>query len=266
MKFSIEKNYIKEQKNIINKLNTKLTEKNQEINTLNQKIIDNNKLPNKEIAHKNNLPYQLYIPKVMEDTLKNIDPSLYIEGKLKFITILQIKMDSVNQLHEQLSAKTYVTLYNKIFKQIFSIIYKNYGIITQVYGESLQGVFGLFSNNNSKEAKNALITATEIQLKLNAINDYLKTKKLNTINIGIGIHSGETVIGKMEHSKNGNLFIMGDQAKIAEMVENLSKKYYFSIILSENTKNIVNSDFSFSDVGFLKTPGSKDKLKVYKVN
>ncbi len=204
-----------------------------------------------------------YIPKNILANLNEMNLEHVYRGKRKFVTLMRMKVDQVNLLSQHLSPESYVKLYNKTFNHIFSLIYRHEGIVNQFTGENLLGVFGLFDTDDAANAAKVIDCIKDLSRRIRVINDYLNEKGLSEINIGIGVHSGEVIIGSLGQLGAKDFHIFGDEVKICDFVENLSKKYHFQAVFSEKTMTLLRDDYSFKELDLLSIPGIKEESKVF---
>ncbi len=101
-----------------------------------------------------------------------------------------------------------MNMVNYYFKSVTDIIYKYHGTINKYLGDSVMALF-----NAPRKVEGHLLMAlkagVEISKELNKLNMKLKEKGINEISVGIGISSGEALIGSfgdkfMEYSALGN--------------------------------------------------------------
>jgi len=208
--------------------------------------------------------YEMALSKKLLAHLDIINPNNYYRGKRKFVTLLLIKIDEAT-LQTQLSPVAYVKLYNKLLNQTSTSVYNNNGIINQFAGTYFLAVFGLFDTHNSAAAKNALKSAQEINHKIQAINQYLQEKDLNSITSGMGLHSGEVVLGKVGATDTKDILIMGDAVKVAESLSEVSKKQKIKAIFTDVTENLLPANHPLSELGTLVLPGLRQKIKSFKL-
>ncbi len=208
--------------------------------------------------------YEAAIPRDIIARLQELNPDQLFRGKRKFVTLVQLNINEVNQLSSQLIPEAYVKLYNKLFNQIFASVYNHRGMINQYFGEQVLAVFGLFDEDHKAQAQNAVSCVQEINHKVQSINDYLNEKSLNPIHSSIAVHSGEVIVGKVGAIKETAIFIMGDEIKISGELVHLSKDYDFSPIISKSTKDLLGKS-KLEKLPSHPIVGLKKKLTVYKL-
>ena len=132
-----------------------------------------------------------------------------------------------------------VFILNKYFKLVTDAVEENKGRIDKFIGD---GVMAIFDKDTtiSKNCKNALKGAAMITTYLNHLNDELSTEDIEPLRLGIGIHSGNAIIGKMGYGEASTDTAIGDTVNVASRLEQLTKDYscqlMFSSTVAENAK------------------------------
>jgi adenylate cyclase len=155
-----------------------------------------------------------------------------------------------------------VFILNKYFKLVTDAVEENKGRIDKFIGD---GVMAIFDKDTtiSKNCKNALQGAAMITTYLNELNDELSTDDIEPLRLGIGIHSGNAIIGKMGYGEASTDTAIGDTVNVASRLEQLTKDYscqlMFSSIVAEN------AELDKTKLNSVKTKirGKKDYLEAF---
>ena len=83
--------------------------------------------------------------------------------------------------------------------------------------------------------------------------------------IGIGINSGEAIVGEMGCSGRSDYTLIGDSVNIASRVENLTKKYNTKIIITAKTKNLLQEKYNIKELDRVSVRGKKVQTTIYEV-
>jgi len=185
-------------------------------------------------------------------------------GSTNDVTVLFSDIRGFTSLSEELGARETVTMLNEYFSQMADSVLQYNGMLDKYIGDSIMAVFGVpFRSGN--DADNSLNAAIHMMKKLKEFNDARGVKKLNRIEIGIGISSGEVVVGNIGSPKRMDFTVIGDTVNLASRLEGANKVYGSQILLSQSTKNQLNEKHIFREVDSIRVKGKKRPVAVYEV-
>ena len=110
----------------------------------------------------------------------------------------------------------------------------------------------------------AIKTALQMQKELKKLNRELKKEKLPQINIGIGINTGEALVGNMGSDQRFDYSVIGDDVNLASRLESSSKELQTTLVIGEKTR-IKCKKIKFTSLGSIKVKGKTEDIKVYTV-
>ena len=119
--------------------------------------------------------------------------------------------------------------------------------------------------NIENHEKAAVESALRMVDRLKELNDELGSEGLMPINIGIGINTGECVVGNMGSDNRFDYSVLGDAANLASRLEGQSKGYGVSIILGEETATAVENDLFNIELDSIAVKGKKDAVRIFTV-
>ena len=111
----------------------------------------------------------------------------------------------------------------------------------------------------------AVESALGMVQRLKELNDELESEGLMPIKIGIGINTGEVVVGNMGSNNRFDYSILGDAANLASRLEGQSKGYGVTIILGEETATAVENDLFNIELDSIAVKGKKDSVRIFTV-
>ncbi len=200
-------------------------------------------------------------PAVVEQVLKN-PHLLNLGGEKKFLTVLFSDIRGFTSLSEKISPETLIYLLNDYLGKMTDKVFSNNGTLDKYIGDAIMAVYGAPITRND-HADAACITALEMIEALDEVAPLWIKEGLNKPQIGIGINSGDMVVGNIGSYKHFDYTVIGDEVNLASRLEGLTKEYGVPIIVGENTKNAVTEEFTFRELDLVKVKGKLKPVKIF---
>ena len=155
-----------------------------------------------------------------------------------------------------------VFILNKYFKLVTDAVEENKGRIDKFIGD---GVMAIFDKDEtiSRNCKNALQGSAKITELLNELNDELSSEDIDPLRLGIGIHCGNAIIGKMGYGDASSDTAIGDTVNVASRLEQLTKDYSCQLIFSSEVAENAQVDKSKLNSVKTKIKGKEDYLEAF---
>ncbi len=183
-------------------------------------------------------------------------------NKKQTLTVLFSDIRNFTQLAEENSAEAVVHLLNQYFNQQVAIIFKNHGTLDKFIGDCVMAFWGApMQSEPSLDAISAINTALAMEEQLLLFRKSLP-EELQGFDMGIGIHSGECIVGMIGADLRVDYTVIGDTVNLASRIEGLTKSHA-RILVSEQTKNLASHAFNFSYQGEHQVKGRQSKVNLY---
>ncbi|MFH0948953.1 MAG: adenylate/guanylate cyclase domain-containing protein [Candidatus Aenigmatarchaeota archaeon] len=198
-----------------------------------------------------------YVSKEVVDEILKKTKAEKIEfgGTKKEITIMFSDIRDFTGISEKMTPEKLVELLNEYLSSMSNIIMQKRGIIDKYIGDAVMAFWGA-PLDEKEHAALACEAALEMKAALN--------KMKNKISIGIGINTGDAIVGNMGSSQRINYTVIGDAVNIASRIEGLNKIYGTTIIVSESTMKQV-SGFVFRRLDKIKVKGKTKAVQIYEL-
>ncbi|NPV00486.1 MAG: adenylate/guanylate cyclase domain-containing protein [Brevinematales bacterium] len=190
-----------------------------------------------------------YLPPQLVGELYRQNASLEPGGKNQEVTILFSDIRSFTSISESMPAEEVVTLLNGYLSIMTDIIFTNNGTIDKFIGDAIMTTFGAPIKNDD-DAFRAIKTAISMIRGLKEFNKN-QTQLKNPLKVGIGIHTGEVIVGNIGSDRRLDYTVIGDNVNLSSRIEGLTKYYKCPILISESTYNQLHGE-NMSDVFFLR--------------
>jgi adenylate cyclase len=197
-----------------------------------------------------------YVPPELVDEMAKNPESFSLEGESREMTVLFSDVRGFTTISEGLNPKELTQLMNAFLTPMTHIIHDNRGTIDKYMGDAIMAFWGAPLPDN-KHAKHALQAAVGMIVALDKLQHDFATKGWPPINIGVGLNTGEMIVGNMGSEFRMAYTIMGDAVNLGSRLESLTKNYGVHIIVSEFTKAQV-PEFVYRELDVVRVKG-KDK-------
>ena len=178
----------------------------------------------------------------------------------KEMTVMFSDIRGFTELSEDMTPKENFDFINHYLGYMEPVIRKNNGFIDKFIGDSIMALF-------HEKVDDAIDAAIEMRYKLNQFNLDRIDQGKPTIDSGIGIHTGNLMLGVVGGEGRMDGTVISDAVNLASRLEGLSKIYRTPIIISEDTliklENPAKFNFRFLDIARVK--GKKEAVYVFEV-
>ncbi|MDA0241757.1 MAG: adenylate/guanylate cyclase domain-containing protein, partial [Proteobacteria bacterium] len=157
-----------------------------------------------------------------------------VQGHEHKIVILFIDIRESTKLAEQKLPFDVVFILNQFFAEMSGALQETNGHYAQFNGDGLMALYGL-EGDFEAACRDALRGAAVMFERLDALNHKLAEELPQPLRMGIGIHSGEAIVGKMGPPETPILSALGDNVNIAARLEASTKEFGVSLVVSAET-------------------------------
>ncbi|OGI01342.1 MAG: hypothetical protein A2Y25_02480 [Candidatus Melainabacteria bacterium GWF2_37_15] len=202
-------------------------------------------------------------PQVLDKLL--LDPSVISkEGDRKVLTVLFSDIRGFTTLSEHLPANELLSQLNEYFNEVYEVVIKHGGTFDKYIGDAVMAFYGdpLPVENHALQA---VLTAIDMIKLLEKLNERWKSENRQELNIGIGINTGEMIVGPVGARKMVSYTVMGDSVNTASRLESLNKEYKTNIIISHSTYEQVKDYVETEYLGEVMVKGKQVAINIYKV-
>jgi class 3 adenylate cyclase/uncharacterized membrane protein SpoIIM required for sporulation len=208
--------------------------------------------------------FQQYVSPAIIDEIMKHPEKLKLGGEKKEMTIFFSDIRDFSTISEKLGPEQLVHVLNQYLSKMTDIILKNKGVVDKYIGDAIMAFWNApLDVQNHEEI--ACQSSLEMIESLGILKKQWHDEKIPEINIGIGMNTGEAVVGNMGSAQRFDYTIMGDNVNIASRLEGLNKIYGTAIIISEFTYEKVKHKFACRELDFVRVKGKTKPLKIYEL-
>jgi PAS domain S-box-containing protein len=161
---------------------------------------------------------------------------LQIGGEKRKVTMLMSDLRGFTSMSERLAPARVVNMLNRYLTSMVGVI-KNYqGTIDEFIGDAIFVLFGA-PTWQENDAQRAVACAVAMQLAMDAVNEENRKEDLPELEMGIGIHTGQVVLGNIGSSERMKYGVVGSQVNLTSRIQSYTTGG--QILISETTRHEV---------------------------
>ena len=193
------------------------------------------------------------------------DPSLLkLGGETRYMTFMFCDIRGFTPISEQYkdNPAELTKLINRFLTRMTNVIIANGGTVDKFMGDCIMAFWNAPLKIENHQML-AVLTASQMQSELAMLNTQLTAENLPNIKVGIGINSGEALVGNMGSDQRFDYSVIGDPVNLAARLESASKTLGHTLIVGENTKKVIDDKFPFKFVDSITVKGKTEPVNVY---
>lgn len=198
---------------------------------------------------------------VSEEVLKG---KINLGGESRRVTILFSDIRNFTAMAEQMEPTQVVDFLNDYFSEMVEAVFEFGGVLDKFMGDGMMAVFGSFGDEPD-HPRRAVMAALRMKALLAKINGRRSIRGKPPINIGIGIHTDEVVIGNIGSHKRLDYTVVGDGVNTTSRIESLNKQFNTTILITSETFDEVSEFFNCRLMPEAQVKGKARTLQVYEV-
>jgi adenylate cyclase len=209
--------------------------------------------------------FQYYLTaSVINEMLK--DPAkLKLGGDKKDLTVLFSDIRGFTTVAENMKTpEELVHLLNEYLTAMTNVVFTHDGLLDKYMGDAIMAVFGAPLNQPDHPLR-ACKTALGMIDELKKLQKKWADEGRPVLTIGIGINSGDMVVGNMGSEMRFDYTVMGDSVNLGSRLEGINKEYGTNIVISESTHNAVKNVLFCRELDSVRVKGKNLPVKIYEL-
>ncbi|HEY6821548.1 MAG TPA: adenylate/guanylate cyclase domain-containing protein [Burkholderiales bacterium] len=191
-----------------------------------------------------------------------------LAGETKVVTVLFSDIRGFTTLSEKLSAHEVVEMLNAYFTRVCEPILAQGGTVDKYIGDAVMAVFGspvTYPDHARRAVRAALGMAKEAEGFKQWMRERFPDKGIAEFGIGVGLFTGEAVIGDIGTPKRKEFTAIGDTVNAASRLEGVTKELKCVVAASESTVKAAGEGVRTGKVETLQVKGRSEPIRVYEV-
>ncbi len=202
--------------------------------------------------------------RIMDQMLAN-PAMLKLGGERRLLTVLFSDVRGFTTFCEKNPPEKVVPLLNEILGALSAVIKKHDGTLDKYIGDAIMAFWGAPIAQKEDHALRAVRCALEMQTALRRIGEEKRAMGLETLRMGVGINTGEMMVGNMGSAELFNYTVIGDEVNLGARLEAETRKWDTDTIISESAYELVKDRVVAERLGETTVKGKAKAVTVYKV-
>jgi len=207
-------------------------------------------------------------PRIVRGLLDNRLPAE--GGQRQLMSVFFSDLAGFTQMCEGLTPDTAVRFLNRYFSLMSEVIRARQGIIDKYIGDSVMAFWGPPFTGENDHAELCCLAALDQMARMQAFRADLPNLigvryGLPTVNVRMGIASGEVTVGNIGSDTARGYTVIGDTVNLASRLEQANKFYGTRILVSAETQRLAGDTLAFREIDTLRVAGKQEPIRVYEL-
>ncbi len=204
-----------------------------------------------------------YMSPEMVNRLAESNESLKLGGERKDMTMLFSDIRGFTKISEQYKQdpEALTDLINRLLTTLSNEILECEGTIDKYMGDCIMAFWNAPASQE-KHAQMAIEAGVRMRKALKELNDELVGEGKLAMEIGIGINTGDCIVGNMGSDKRFDYTVLGDAVNLAARLEGQSGQYGVNIVLGEETAKQI-PDLKLIELDLIAVKGKTEPVRIY---
>jgi adenylate cyclase len=191
------------------------------------------------------------------------DPTgLKLGGERRKLTILFSDIVNFTSRAERTDPEPLVALLNTYMTAMTNLILKSGGVVDKLMGDGIMAFWGA-PMTIENPAREALKCALGMMAELEALAK--RDPRFADVKIGIGVCTGDAVVGNFGGEKRFDYSVIGDTVNLASRLEGLTRPFKVGILANRPTLEEAGAGFITREIGMVRVKGKNQLVPVVEV-
>lgn len=212
--------------------------------------------------------FSRYVSDSVVDVLIDADHVPELGGVKQTITVLFSDIRNFTTISEQLDAHEVVEFLNHYFERICEVVLAEGGTIDKFIGDAIMVQFGAplaFHDHALRATRAAVAMRREAVEFRNWMRHRFADRGLPEFNIGIGLHTGDAVVGNIGSTRRSEYTAIGDSVNLASRIEGMTKDLGCVILISRDTLEAADGQVVTGRSKSVKVKGREAPVELFEV-
>jgi len=191
-----------------------------------------------------------------------LDPQSYADGDLRVVTVLFLDLHGFTALSATRSPDQVTVVMNQCFKHLTETVARFGGYVDKYIGDSMMVLFGA-PHAHADDATRAVLAAVALQEVLTSFSERLRRRSGITLEMRIGINTGEVLAGRVGTGQFSAYTVMGDVVNVAKRLEQEARVGH--VLVGDLAYQLTRHAVRYTALPPTRVRGRTEPLNVYEV-
>ena len=209
--------------------------------------------------------FEHYLAPAVVKLLQKNPHKLQLGGNTKELTILFSDLRDFTSISEKFKSnpQELTDLINKYLTPMTGCVIDNSGTVDKFIGDALMAFWNAPVADNDHRY-HSVKCALEMFDLLEQLNKELKNKDIE-LRMGIGVNTGEVVVGNMGSTQRFDYTCLGDAVNLAARLESQTKSYKVGLLVGDETRQQLKDRFSFCELDMIAVKGKLEGIRIHTI-
>lgn len=211
--------------------------------------------------------FSKYLSPDMVNVVAENPDQLKLGGQKRDMTLLFCDVRGFTTISEQFDAEGLTKLINKLLTPLTNVILDRKGTVDKYMGDCIMAFWNA-PLDDAEHAKHGCLSALKMLEEMAPLNERLEQeakeegRKHIPLKVGIGLNSGECVVGNMGSDQRFDYSVLGDTVNLASRLEGQSKTYGVRVVIGEPTQLQVPT-LATIELDLIKVKGKFEAVRIF---
>ena len=187
---------------------------------------------------------------------------LSMGGQSQYLTILMSDLRGFTSLSDQMDPADLVSMLNHYLGEMTEILQSRGGSIIEFIGDGILAIFGAHGVSARHESQ-AIAAALEMQQRMEMINQWNSERGFPRLEMGIGINTGNVIIGNIGSEKRTKYGVVGNHVNLCGRIESCTVGG--QVLVSQATKEGSEAELEIKNSLSIQPKGAAEQLQLFDV-
>ena len=192
----------------------------------------------------------------------NSPTGLQLGGEKRKITMMMTDLRGFTSLSERLAPERVVAMLNRYLTTMVKVIKHYQGTIDEFIGDAIFVLFGA-PVWQEDDAERAVACAVAMQLAIEDVNEQNRKEELPEVEMGIGVHTGQVVVGNIGSSERMKYGVVGSHVNLTSRIQSYTTGG--QILISETTRREAGPTLKIGKQMAIKAKGIEHPVTLFEV-